>query len=582
MRIGIDAESELTLQEQIKRGLLRAISTGQLARGARAPSTRALARRLGVSRNTVLLAYQQLAAEGLLVGRERSGLFVNVELEPVRSAGGEVAGAREGAASAVWRRRFGRSPEAEVDPAAHRYAFTPGVLAPDLFPAEEWRQAARLTAGLRGIGIWSALPPLQDDPALVDELCGKVLGLRGLSAGPDEVLVTGGVGQSAFLVLQLLLREHRRVSLHEPFGDVLASQVQALGGELVPTEAVSDVALVAGAALGPCSARGPAEARVVAWRAAAVPIVECDAPADGLALTELRPCLRSRAGGEDVVYASGFCPMMESVLGVGFIVAHPRVIAEARRLQGLLGLRPPPQAQRLAAYFLSQGGWHAASRNISRVLAARNVALRDGLNHYLRAAEITPAADGDGYWVRLPPSIDGRAFALAAAELGVALEAVPEQGVPGANLLRMGAGGLDREAMRAALALLREAAVRLVDGEAPAKAPLSGEQIRRTLSGAQLLCRTVYGEPCLIDLHPDGRMAGRAGESERDHGRWSVEGDVWKRRWEQWAYGEEATFQVVLDNDRVLWMREGRVVDQALVVQAPQPEHALELAPQLS
>jgi DNA-binding GntR family transcriptional regulator len=75
--IALDRASSLSLQEQIRRAFARAIASGQLASGARAPGSRALAARLGVSRNTVFIAYQQLAADGLLAPRERSGVFVS-------------------------------------------------------------------------------------------------------------------------------------------------------------------------------------------------------------------------------------------------------------------------------------------------------------------------------------------------------------------------------------------------------------------------------------------------------------------------------------------------------------------------
>src|SRR5215468_4900338 len=64
------------LYRRIADDLRRAIATGKLPRGARLPASRALARQLGVSRNTVLAAYETLAADGLLAGRHGSGTIV--------------------------------------------------------------------------------------------------------------------------------------------------------------------------------------------------------------------------------------------------------------------------------------------------------------------------------------------------------------------------------------------------------------------------------------------------------------------------------------------------------------------------
>jgi GntR family transcriptional regulator/MocR family aminotransferase len=61
---------------EIADDLRRAIATGKLPRGARLPATRAMAKQLGVSRNTVLAAYETLAAEGIIAGRKGSGTVV--------------------------------------------------------------------------------------------------------------------------------------------------------------------------------------------------------------------------------------------------------------------------------------------------------------------------------------------------------------------------------------------------------------------------------------------------------------------------------------------------------------------------
>ncbi|MFY0590430.1 GntR family transcriptional regulator, partial [Burkholderia pseudomallei] len=80
------------LAGQIYRQLRAAIVDGRLAAGARLPSTRELARQLGVSRKTTLDAFERLASEGFLLARTGNGTFV---------AGGltRVPGAREPAAN---------------------------------------------------------------------------------------------------------------------------------------------------------------------------------------------------------------------------------------------------------------------------------------------------------------------------------------------------------------------------------------------------------------------------------------------------------------------------------------------------
>src|SRR6185436_6513161 len=83
--IVLDRASTLPLFQQLRTQLARAIRDG-LAGGTRLPSTRVLARLLRVSRNTVLAAYDDLAADGLIRSRRGSGMVVTS-----RSTGGAVA-----------------------------------------------------------------------------------------------------------------------------------------------------------------------------------------------------------------------------------------------------------------------------------------------------------------------------------------------------------------------------------------------------------------------------------------------------------------------------------------------------------
>ena len=87
LNISLDPSSPLSLQHQLRRKVVDAIHSGVLRPGRRLPSSRALAERIGVSRNTVSLAYDALVAEGLtdylarlmplLAADARSGLPAN-------------------------------------------------------------------------------------------------------------------------------------------------------------------------------------------------------------------------------------------------------------------------------------------------------------------------------------------------------------------------------------------------------------------------------------------------------------------------------------------------------------------------
>src|SRR5262249_53271525 len=78
--VPLDRDARASLREQVYAGIRELIVSGRITRGALLPSTRALSSELGVSRNTVIAAFDQLTAEGYVSGRSGAGSFVNERL----------------------------------------------------------------------------------------------------------------------------------------------------------------------------------------------------------------------------------------------------------------------------------------------------------------------------------------------------------------------------------------------------------------------------------------------------------------------------------------------------------------------
>src|SRR4029453_2484254 len=138
-------ETSGPLYRRVYHALKGMIRAGRLGPAARVPSTRALARDLGVSRNTVMLAYEQLAAEGYLVSRHRGATSVAAVAPPRRVAvPAGPASERPAPVSAYARRltaRLDLPPARPPGPRpALRYDFRYGRPAVDEFPREIWRR----------------------------------------------------------------------------------------------------------------------------------------------------------------------------------------------------------------------------------------------------------------------------------------------------------------------------------------------------------------------------------------------------------------------------------------------------------
>ena len=141
----VKLEGDGVLYQQLYHALRRAILSGALAAGTRLPSTRTLARELGVSRNTVLLAYDQLLAEGYTVSHTGSGTYVASTLPDVMHAPPSTPESSRDAAtatlpqlSAYGRRLLDSAPPTAPALAQHphpiRYDFRYGVPAVAEFP----------------------------------------------------------------------------------------------------------------------------------------------------------------------------------------------------------------------------------------------------------------------------------------------------------------------------------------------------------------------------------------------------------------------------------------------------------------
>lgn len=595
----IDRRSQLSMQEQIRRSVIEAIYAEVFPPGARLPSSRRLSKELGVSRNTVFLAYQQLVAEGHLATRERSGLYVPdnaparrmiAPAPPVRHDPGELA--------AALARRLPARPDAvdgyqcPPDWQKYRYPFIEGRYDKSLFPIAEWREASRLALAAAEVDQWSLDNGEVDDPALVEEIRTKLLPRRGITARPDELLITVGEQQALFLAVQLLAGRKSRVAVEEPglpeLRELLAMREARLHHQPVDDKGIliddrldaSDLVCVSASRQRPTGVTLSLERRRALLEKAREDdflVLEDDFECEMNYLGSAVPALRGLEGGERVVYVASLSKVLAPGVRLGYMVAAPEIIAEARRLRDLTTRRPSPNNQRAAAFFLSLGHYDAMMRRLTEVCAERLIALRDALNHYRPLSiAVAPVEGGTSYWVRGPEGLDAGPVIRAAEARGILIEPADHWFAGDEeprNMFRLGVTSLPVSAIRPGIAELSAAMRELADNSAGRAVPdpLGEAEMRERLSGATLLYKTVYGDPCTIELHGDGAMSGRAGFAgdDCDSGRWWIEGGRWYRQWRNWAFGEQLGFAVALDGDQLLWLdAEGNIVDSAVLAHA--------------
>ena len=233
-----------TLAQQIYHAIRHAILAGQLAPGARLPATRTLAHELGVSRNTVLLAYDQLLAEGYTVGQTWSGTYVasalpDVTLSPPDAEAYAVR-AREGTTLrlSAYGRRVAQNtslPPPSALPHCHpvRYDFRYGLPDVAAFPHETWRRL--LARRARGV----SMPALHYGPPegyapLREAIAAYLRRSRAVLCDPEQIIVVNGSQQALDLTARVLLDAGDTVLIEEPHYQGARQVFLAAGARLVP------------------------------------------------------------------------------------------------------------------------------------------------------------------------------------------------------------------------------------------------------------------------------------------------------------------------------------------------------------
>jgi GntR family transcriptional regulator/MocR family aminotransferase len=306
-------------------------------------------------------------------------------------------------------------------------------------------------------------------------------------------------------------------------------------------------------------------------------IIEDDFEHEHNYLGQPHPALRGMDRENRVIYVSGLPKVLAPGLRIGFLVAAPELIREARRLRQMMIGRPSIINQRTAALFLSLGHYDSFMARFHKIMGQRWEALRQALNHYQRDSELSfPTQGGTSLWIKSPRHVAVDLLAAEAAKRGILIE--PDTPYysghrKSRNYFRLGVTSIPEDRIREGVNQLERLArelsgdrIQQLDPDDPGL--LDGAELKRILSGATLLYKTFYRDPCTIQLKADGRMVGRAGHADEDcdHGRWWVEGDLYCRQWKNWSYGEPGHYQVTLHGDVIRWWRPGgRLVDSAVI-----------------
>lgn len=429
-----------TLQARIQQLVAEGILSGRFRRGEKLPSTRALARHLGISRITVTLAYTELLANDYLTARGRSGYYVSdnapepPDFRPVAARTDRVNW------DAALPRRYAGGPafdmERPPDWARYRYPFIYGQTDPTLFDHANWRLCAMQALGAKNFDALTQDQFDADDPELVRFIAHHTLPRRGIHARPEEILITLGA-QNALWLATHLLAVRQRVAVETPgypaLQQLLAqadSEVHAVpvDDEGLPPDLVPDgtrVIFTTPSHQCPTSATLPrARREALLTRAAELDavIVEDDYEFEMAYLDAPSPALKSLDEDGRVIYVGSFSKSLFPGLRLGYLVGAAPFIREARALRASVLRHPPGHIQRTAAQFLRLGHYDALVRRIGRALAARREVMERAVADHGLLVAGKGAHGGSSLWMRAPDGIDTRDLGLALRRESVLIE----------------------------------------------------------------------------------------------------------------------------------------------------------------
>jgi GntR family transcriptional regulator/MocR family aminotransferase len=435
---------------QLTRALKQAILSGRCAPASRLPATRTLARDLDLSRNTVLAAYEQLAAEGFIEGRVGSGCYVSAFAAPVATASGTISfrpnvareaprkPARREARLARRGARMRELYEVQIPGRQHRglrYNLQYGMPMTNPQLASAWRRELSHAAAR----MVSDYPDPQGLPALREQVCDYLARRRGIIAEPADILIVSGTQQAFALAAEVLLDEGDRVVIEDPHYQGARQVLQASGADLVgcavdsdgivtaqlPQHASVRLAVVTPSHQFPTGAVLSLARRMelLTWaERAGCWLIEDDY--DGEFRYDARPlaALKSLDRAGQVLYIGTFSKVLFPALRLGYMVL-PAQLRDAFVAAKWLADRGCPAIEQAAlARLMASGAFERHLRATAKALKTRRAALLGALaRHVGDAVEVADSSAGMHVLAWLPR--------LRAAQVRELIERARERGL---------------------------------------------------------------------------------------------------------------------------------------------------------
>lgn len=428
----IDRAIDEPIHRQLYRQIGAMIRERRLAPGSELPSSRALAEDLGLARNTIVAAYDQLATEGYLASRQGARPVV-IDL-PVNSTdqGGKPT------AMAIHRPLSRRGESLMRQPFHHgapgRFAFHPGMPDPQNFPFGVWGRLLARRATF-GADVLFGTYHVTGLPALKEAIAGYLISARGVRCSPEQIVVTTGAQAAFDLLARLLLDPGDTVWLEEPGYYAAKATFTVAGANIVPLVVDRDgwqmnqpevsprLIYVTPACQHPLGITMRMDQRLRLFEIAERNnswIIEDDFDGEYRFQGRPVPAIQSMDYADRVIYVGTFAKLLFPALRLGFMVLPAALCEGIPHALSTTGQFAPLLLQAALADFIDEGHMTRHLKRMRRIYAERRKLFYELCQTEL-ADHMTLSAAEAGIQVVawLHESCDDRAVVQCADKLGV-------------------------------------------------------------------------------------------------------------------------------------------------------------------
>ncbi|MDB6174000.1 MAG: transcriptional regulator, GntR family with aminotransferase domain [Chthoniobacteraceae bacterium] len=426
--------------------LRAAIIEGRLKPGSRLPSTRSLSRQHGVSRGTIVSAFEQLMEEGYVETRVGSGTSISRNLpdrffQTPRSAQADARRVPSSARLSKWALALA-APFSVLPPSQISQPFQPNQPALDLFPIALWSQLAGRR--LRGASprMLTGGDPMGYGPlrAAVAAYLGSA---RGVKCAPEQIFIVSGTQQALDLTARLVLDPGDQVWVEDPGYPGAVAAFSSAGAKVVGVPVDSHgldvsqgqrlapearLAYITPAHQFPLGVSLSLERRLalLGWaQGAGAWIFEDDYDGEYRFSGRPLPAVQGLDTTGCVIFGGSFNKMLFPALRLGYVVVPPQLVEAFSRARSQTDRFAPVLDQAILCDFITEGHFGQHIRRMREAYAERLAALHGAADGPLAGLlEIVRIQAGLQTAARLPANIPDREATIAAAALGIHVDSI--------------------------------------------------------------------------------------------------------------------------------------------------------------